>query len=157
MAIDKVKKYFKKFNREEDVVEFNESSATVHDAALAIGCCEAHIAKTMSFWVNEKPILIVLAGDTKVDNSKYKQKFSCKAKMISADELGSVIGHAMGGVCPFAINEGVFVYLDESLKRFSYVYPACGSANSAIKLTIPDLEKYSNYKEWIDVGKIKED
>ena len=157
MAIDKVKEYFKEFGREEDVLEFNESSATVHDAALAIGCDEAHIAKTMSFWVDDKPILIVLAGDTKVDNSKYKQKFSCKAKMIPADMLESVIGHAMGGVCPFAINEGITVYLDESLKRFEYVYPACGSASSAIKLTIPELEKYSNYKEWIDVGKLKED
>lgn len=157
MAIDKVKEYFKKIGREEDVLEFNESSATVHDAALAIGCDEAHIAKTMSFWVDDKPILIVLAGDTKVDNSKYKQKFSCKAKMIPADMLESVIGHAMGGVCPFAINDGITVYLDESLKRFEYVYPACGSASSAIKLTIPELEKYSNYKEWIDVGKLKED
>ena len=157
MAIDKVKEYFKEFGREEDVLEFNESSATVHDAALAIGCDEAHIAKTMSFWVDDKPILIVLAGDTKVDNSKYKQKFSCKAKMIPADMLESVIGHAAGGVCPFAINEGITVYLDESLKRFEYVYPACGSASSAIKLTIPELEEYSNFKEWIDVGKIKED
>ena len=157
MAIDKVKEYFKEFGREEDVLEFNESSATVHDAALAIGCDEDHIAKTMSFWVDDKPILIVLAGDTKVDNSKYKQKFSCKAKMIPADMLESVIGHAMGGVCPFAINDGITVYLDESLKRFEYVYPACGSASSAIKLTIPELEKYSNYKEWIDVGKLKED
>ena len=157
MAIDKVKEYFKKFGREEDVLEFNESSATVHDAALAIGCDEAHIAKTMSFWVDDKPILIVLAGDTKVDNPKYKQKFSCKAKMIPVDMLESVIGHAMGGVCPFAINEGITVYLDESLKRFEYVYPACGSASSAIKLTIPELEKYSNFKEWIDVGKLKED
>ena len=157
MAIDKVKEYFKEFGREEDVLEFNESSATVHDAALAIGCDEAHIAKTMSYFIGDNPILIVLAGDTKVDNSKYKQKFSCKAKMIPADMLESVIGHAMGGVCPFAINDGIAVYLDESLKRFDYVYPACGSANSAIKLTIPELEKYSNFKEWIDVGKLKED
>ena len=157
MAIDKVKEYFKEFGREKDVLEFNESSATVHDAALAIGCDEAHIAKTMSYFIGDNPILIVLAGDTKVDNSKYKQKFSCKAKMIPADMLESVIGHAMGGICPFAINDGITVYLDESLKRFDYVYPACGSANSAIKLTIPELEKYSNFKEWIDVGKLKED
>lgn len=157
MAIDKVKEYFKKFGRENDVLEFNESSATVHDAALAIGCDEAHIAKTMSYLMGDNPILIVLAGDTKVDNSKYKQKFGCKAKMIPADMLESIIGHAMGGVCPFAINEGITVYLDESLKRFEYVYPACGSGNSAIKLTIPELEKYSNYKEWVDVGKLKED
>ena len=157
MAIDKVKEYFKNYGRENDVLEFNESSATVHDAALAIGCDEAHIAKTMSYFVGDNPILIVLAGDTKVDNSKYKQKFGCKAKMIPADMLESIIGHAMGGVCPFAINEGITVYLDESLKRFEYVYPACGSGNSAIKLTIPELEKYSNYKEWVDVGKLKED
>lgn len=157
MAIDKVKEYFKKFGREKDILEFNESSATVHEAALAIGCDEAHIAKTMSFWIDKNPILIVLAGDSKVDNSKYKQKFSCKAKMIQADELESVIGHAIGGVCPFAINEGITVYLDVSLKRFEYVYPACGSANSAIKLTIPELEKYSNFQEWINVSKLKED
>ncbi len=155
MAIEKVKEYFKKFNKEKDVIELKESSATVHDAAIALGCDEAHIAKTMSYIVNEKPILIVLAGDTFVDNSKFKQQFFCKAKMIPIDLLDELVGHKAGGVCPFAIKDGVLVYLDESLKRFEYVYPACGSSNSAIKLTIEELEKYSNYKEWIDVGKQK--
>ena len=103
----------------------------------------------------EKPILIVLAGDIFVDNSKFKQQFFCKAKMIPIDLLDELVGHKAGGVCPFAIKDGVLVYLDESLKRFEYVYPACGSSNSAIKLTIEELEKYSNYKEWIDVGKQK--
>ena len=155
MAIEKVKEYFKKFNKEKDVIELKESSATVHDAAIALGCDEAHIAKTMSYIVNEKPILIVLAGDIFVDNSKFKQQFFCKAKMIPIDLLDELVGHKAGGVCPFAIKDGVLVYLDESLKRFEYVYPACGSSNSAIKLTIEELEKYSNYKEWIDVGKQK--
>lgn len=155
MAIEKVKEYFKKFNKEKDVIELKESSATVHDAAIALGCDEAHIAKTMSYIVNEKPILIVLAGDTFVDNSKFKQQFFCKAKMIPIDLLDELVGNKAGGVCPFAIKDGVLVYLDESLKRFEYVYPACGSSNSAIKLTIEELEKYSNYKEWIDVGKQK--
>ncbi|MFR5857359.1 MAG: YbaK/EbsC family protein [Bacilli bacterium] len=155
MAIEKVKEYFKKFNKEKDVIELKESSATVHDAAIALGCDEAHIAKTMSYIVNEKPILIVLAGDTFVDNSKFKQQFFCKAKMIPIDLLDELVGHKAGGVCPFAIKDGVLVYLDEYLKRFEYVYPACGSSNSAIKLTIEELEKYSNYKEWIDVGKQK--
>ena len=155
MAIEKVKEYFKKFNKEKDVIELKESSATVHDAAIALGCDEAHIAKTMSYIVNEKPILIVFAGDTFVDNSKFKQQFFCKAKMIPIDLLDELVGHKAGGVCPFAIKDGVLVYLDESLKRFEYVYPACGSSNSAIKLTIEELEKYSNYKEWIDVGKQK--
>ena len=155
MAIDKVKEYFKQYNKEKDVIELVESSATVHDAAIALGCDEAHIAKTMSYILNDKPILIVLAGDTKVDNSKFKQQFFCKAKMIPIDLLDELVGHKAGGVCPFAIKDGVLVYLDESLKRFEYVYPACGSSNSAIKLTIEELEKYSNYKEWIDVGKQK--
>lgn len=157
MAIDKVKEYFKQYNKENDVIELVESSATVHDAAIALGCDEAHIAKTMSYIVNDKPILIVLAGDTKVDNSKFKQQFSCKARMIQPELLEELIGHSAGGVCPFAIKENVLVYLDESLKRFDFVYPACGSSNSAIKLSISELEKYSNYKEWIDVGKQKVD
>lgn len=153
MAIDNVFKYFEKYGREKDILEFEVSSATVSDAALAIGCEEAHIAKTMSFMVDDKPILIVIAGDRKIDNAKFKQVFKCKAKMIPSENLGELIGHEAGGVCPFGINDGVDVYLDESLKRFQYVYPACGSSNSAIKLTIPELEKYSNYKAWVDVGK----
>lgn len=156
MAIDNVRKYFKEYGREKDILEFAVSSATVSDAAFAIGCEEANIAKTMSFIVDDNPILIVLAGDRKIDNAKFKQTFKCKAKMIPSENLKDLIGHEAGGVCPFGIKDGVKVYLDESLKRFEFVYPACGSSNSAIKLTIPELEKYSNMVSWVDVGKEKE-
>lgn len=153
MSIEKVRAYFKKFGQEEKILEFDASSATVELAAKALGCEEARIAKTLSFLVDEKPILIVTAGDVKIDNSKYKAKFLTKAKMLKFEQVESLIGHAVGGVCPFGINEGISVYLDESLKRFQTVFPACGSANSAIELTIKDLEKYSNSKSWIDVSK----
>lgn len=153
MAIDKVKEYFKKFNIEDRIIELPESSATVALAAIALGTEECRIAKSLSFLINDKAILIITAGDAKIDNAKYKGFFKTKAKMIPFNEVEDYIGHAAGGVCPFAIKEGIDVYLDESLKRFDYVYPACGSGNSAIKLTIPELEKYSNYKEWIDVTK----
>ena len=151
MAIDKVKEYFKKFGREEDVLEFNESSATVHDAALAIGCDETHIAKTMSFKTKEGPILIVCAGDAKIDNKKYKSVFGQKAKMIPANEVEELIGHLPGGVCPFVIKENVKVYLDVSLKRFEKVYPAAGNGHSAIELTIKELETISKADSWVDV------
>ena len=153
MAIDKVKEYFKKYNIEDRIIELPESSATVALAAKALGTEECRIAKSLSFLINDKAILIITAGDAKIDNAKYKGFFNTKAKMIPFNEVEDYIGHAAGGVCPFAIKEGIEVYLDESLKRFDYVYPACGSGNSAIKLTIPELEKYSNYKEWIDVTK----
>lgn len=153
MSIDKVRAYLKKYNRENDIKEFEVSSATVELAAQALGCKPELIAKTLSFNVNDKPILIVAAGDAKVDNKKYKSKFGTKAKMLSFEEVEPVIGHAVGGVCPFGINEGVEVYLDDSLKRFEKVYPACGSSNSAIELTIPELEQFSNYIEWVDVCK----
>ena len=151
MSVDKVKAYFRKYNMEDRVLEFAESSATVELAAHAVGCEPARIAKTLSFWVDEQPILILTAGDAKIDNPKYRTQFIKKAKMLSFDEVESVIGHGVGGVCPFAINEGIDVYLDESLKRFDMVYPACGSGNSAIGLTIPELEQYSGYKTWINV------
>lgn len=154
MSITKVKNYFKEKGLENAVMELELSSATVELAAKALGCEEARIAKTMSFWVNEKPILIVTAGDVKIDNAKYRAFFHTKAKMMKFEEVEPKIGHAVGGVCPFAINEGVDVYLDESLKRFQTVFPACGSSNSAIELSISDLEKYSNFKEWVDVCKI---
>ena len=154
MSITKVKNYFKEKGLENAVMELELSSATVELAAKALGCEEARIAKTMSFWVNEKPILIVTAGDVKIDNAKYRAFFRTKAKMMKFEEVEPKIGHAVGGVCPFAINEGVDVYLDESLKRFQTVFPACGSSNSAIELSISDLEKYSNFKEWVDVCKI---
>ena len=153
MAINLVREYLKQFNKDKDILEFSESSATVRDAALAIGCDEAYIAKTMSFIVDDKPILIVLAGDRKIDNSKFKQTFRCKAKMIPSENLKELVGHEAGGVCPFGIKEGIKVYLDESLKRFEFVYPACGSSNSAFKLTISELEEYSGMNSWVDVGK----
>lgn len=152
MAIERVKEYFKKFDMEERINVFDVSSATVKEAALALNCEEKLIAKTLAF-VTDKPILIVTAGDVKIDNSKYKQEFGVKAKMLPFEDVESIIGHAVGGVCPFGINEGIEVYLDVSLQRFSYVYPACGSANSAIKLSIKELETYSNYVKWIDVCK----
>ena len=153
MAINKVKEYFKKYKMEDKILEFDVSSATVGMAAKALNCEPAHIAKSLSFDVNGDAILIITAGDVKIDNAKYRLEFHTKAKMLKFDEVESRIGHAVGGVCPFAINDNVKVYLDTSLKQFEYVYPACGSNNSAIKLTIPELEKYSNYIKWIDVTK----
>jgi prolyl-tRNA editing enzyme YbaK/EbsC (Cys-tRNA(Pro) deacylase) len=153
MAIDKVKEYFKPLHMEDHILEFDVSSATVELAAEALHCEGKRIAKTMSFLVGEQPILIVTAGDTKIDNAKYRHFFGSKAKMIPGEEVEAIIGHAIGGVCPFAINENVKVYLDESLKRFQTVFPAAGSSNSAIELTIPELEKYSNFLQWVDVCK----
>ena len=156
MAIEKVKEYFRQFGMEDKVLEFTVSSATVDLAAQALGVEGARIAKSMSFKIGEEPILIIAAGDARVDNRKYKDTFQTKAKMLTPEEVDKFIGHSIGGVCPFAINDSVTVYLDESLKRFETVFPACGSSNSAIELTIPELEKYSNYKEWIDVTKLPE-
>lgn len=153
MAIEKVRSYFEKCGISDRIQEFDISSATVALAAQALGCEECRIAKTLSFHVGERVVLIVAAGDVKIDNPKYKAKFGTKAKMLSFDEAEPLIGHAVGGVCPFAVNDGVEVYLDESLKRFKTVFPACGSSNSAIELTIAELEKYSDYKEWVDVCK----
>ena len=153
MSFERAKEYLKKYGLENRVKEFPVSSATVEEAAKAIGCEEKEIAKTLSFIVDDKPILIVVAGDCKIDNSKYKAEFHKKAKMIPFDEVEELIGHSVGGVCPFGIKEGVTVYLDESLKRFDTIYPACGSQNSAAKLTIGELEKASNYKKWVDVCK----
>lgn len=154
MSVEQVKSYFKDMGMEERVLEFEVSSATVELAAQALHCEPCRIAKTLSFHVGERVVLIVAAGDAKIDNPKYKAKFGTKAKMLSYEEAEPLIGHAVGGVCPFAVNEGVEVYLDESLKRFETVYPACGSSNSAIELTIPELEQYSKYVEWIDVCKL---
>lgn len=153
MAIDKVKAYFKKYGIDSKIQEFDTSSATVELAARALNCEPERIAKSLSFKIDDKGILIVTAGDVKIDNSKYKSVFHVKAKMLSTDEVEELIGHAIGGVCPFGIKENVDVYLDVSLKRFKTVYPACGSSNSAIELTIEELEKYSNYIEWVDVCK----
>ncbi len=156
MAIDKVRAYFKQYGMEERIQEFAVSSATVAQAAQALGCEPARIAKTLSFLVGEQAVLIVAAGDVKIDNGKYKKQFGTKAKMLSAEQVTEMVGHAVGGVCPFAVKEGVRVYLDESLKRFETVFPACGSSNSAIELTIPELEKYSGEEEWVDVCKAME-
>lgn len=153
MAIERVKEYFKGWNIEDRILEFDVSSATVELAAQALKCEPKRIAKTLSFKIEDRCILIVAAGDAKVDNAKYKKTFEVKAKMLTPDEVESMVGHAIGGVCPFGINEGVEVYLDESLKRFETVFPACGSSNSAIELTVGELEEYSSYKEWVDVCK----
>lgn len=156
MSLEKAKNHLSKFGMADRVVEFTSSSATVAEAAIAAGCTEGEIAKTLSFIVDDKPILIVVAGDVKIDNSKYKGYFHTKAKMIAFEDVEKLIGHAVGGVCPFGIEDGVNVYLDVSLKRFDMVYPACGSSNSAIKLTVEELEKTSAYIEWIDVCKLIE-
>lgn len=153
MAIEKVKSYFKRVNMEHRVQEFEQSSATVEEAAVALHCEPKRIAKTLSFRVEEKALLIVTAGDAKIDNSKYKQFFGEKAKMLAYNEVEPLIGHEVGGVCPFGINDGIKVYLDISLKRFNSVFPAGGSANSGIELTIAELEEYSNSQQWVDVCK----
>lgn len=138
---------------ENRILEFEVSSATVELAAEAVHCEPCRIAKTLSFMVKGIPVLIVTAGDAKIDNPKYKAQFGTKAKMLTPEEAESLIGHAVGGVCPFAVNEGITIYLDRSLKRFQTVFPACGSSNSAIELTIEELEKYSSFTAWIDVCK----
>lgn len=156
MSLEKVRNYFSQFGIENRIQEFDVSSATVELASKALNCKPERIAKTLSFLVNDQPILIVVAGDAKIDNSKYKAQFHTKAKMINSEQVEELIGHQVGGVCPFAVHDGVDTYLDISLKRFDNVFPACGSSNSAIKLSISELEKYSNYKMWIDVCKLTE-
>ena len=153
MAIEKVREYFKTLGIDDKIQEFETSSATVALAAEALHCEESRIAKSLSFHVGDKVVLVVAAGDVKIDNSKYKAFFGTKAKMLSYEEAEPLIGHAVGGVCPFAVNEGVEVYLDESLKRFETVFPACGSSNSAIELTMEELERYSGYVSWVEVCK----
>ena len=153
MSIEKVKAYFAAFGMEKRILEFPVSSATVELAAQALNCAPCRIAKTLSFNVNGAPILVVAAGDAKVDNAKYKARFGVKAKMLSHDDAAAMIGHAVGGVCPFAVNPGVQVYLDVSMKRFETMFPAAGSSNSAIELTIPELETYSGFSDWVDVCK----
>ena len=153
MSVERVKEYFSQYGIESRIQEFTVSSATVELAAAALGCEPCRIAKTLSFMTEEGPILIVTAGDTKIDNPKYKARFHTKAKMLTPDEAVCLIGHEVGGICPFAVNKGVKIYLDDSLRRFDTVYPAAGSGNSAIELTLPELEKYSNALSWIDVCK----
>lgn len=153
MAIERVRAYLKAFGAEDRILEFPVSSATVALAAEALGCEPARIAKTLSFTSGESCILVVAAGDAKVDNAKFKARFSMKAKMLSPEDAERLVGHAVGGVCPFAVNEGIPVYLDESLRRFQTVYPACGSSNSAIELTLEELERFSGAQAWVDVCK----
>ena len=153
MSIQKVREYFAQWGMEDRVQELSQSSATVEEAAAALHTEGKRIAKSMSFLVDDQPILVIFAGDARVDNHKFKMRFHKKATMIKHDDVERLIGHPVGGVCPFAINPGVTVYLDESLKRFQTVFPACGSANSAIELTLPELETYSHAKEWVDVSK----
>ena len=156
MSIERAREYLKQFGIEDRMQELPVSSATVALAAEALGCAPQRIAKTLSFMVEDAAILIVAAGDVKIDNSKYKKQFGAKAKMLSPEQVTEQIGHAIGGVCPFGVKDGVKVYLDESLKRFETVFPACGSGNSAIEMTIPELEKYSGCECWVDVCKLME-
>ena len=156
MSIEKGRAYFRQFGMEDRVREFTVSSATVELAALALGVEGARIAKTLSFKRDDGCILILAAGDARIDNHKFKEKFHMKAKMLTPDEVLSLVGHPVGGVCPFGINEGIDVYLDDSLKRFDTVFPAVGSPSSAIELNLDELFKYSNAVEWIDVCKLPE-
>lgn len=153
MSIEKVRSYFTTLGIADRIQEFPVSSATVALAAQALHCEPCRIAKTLSFRVNDQVILIVAPGDVKIDNPKYKAQFGAKAKMLTHEEAETLVGHSVGGVCPFAVNEGVQIYLDESLRRFPTVFPACGSANSAIELTLPELEQYSGCAGWVDVCK----
>ena len=154
MSIERVRAYFKTFGIEDRIREFEVSSATVELAAVAVGVEGARIAKSLSFKVEDKPVIVVAAGDAKVDNGRYKAQFHTKAKMLTHEEAHDLIGHDVGGVCPFALPEGVKVYLDVSLKRFETVFPAAGSANSAVEMTCAELERYaSNFRQWVDVCK----
>ena len=157
MSIEKVREYFRGYDMEDKVLEFEVSSATVRLAAIALGTEEARIAKTMSFKKDEGCILVITAGDVKIDYANYRHTFGLKAKMLTPDEVMEFVGHAIGGVCPFAVNEGVIgIYIDESVKRFDTVFPACGSSNSAIELTPEELFRYANADAWVDVCKLKE-
>ena len=153
MSIEKVKEYFRQYGMEDRVWEKEHSSATVEEAAEALGCGPQRIAKTLSFQAGDRVVLVVTAGDRKIDNKKYREQFGCKAKMLKFEEVEDLVGHAVGGVCPFAVKEGVEVYLDESLKRFETVFPAAGSSNSMIELSIEELERYSHSLQWVDVCK----
>lgn len=153
MSIQRVREAFQALGIADRIMELDASSATVPLAAKALGCEEARIAKTLSFLVAGAPVLIVTAGDVRVDNRKFKDRFQSKAVMLTPEQAEQMVGHAVGGVCPFAVKPGVSVWLDSSLKRFTSVYPACGSANSAIELTIPELERYAGSLGWVDVCK----
>ena len=153
MSFKKAKEYLKKYNLEDKVIEFTESSATVTEAAKVLNCEENEIGKTLSFIVNDTPIVIVVSGTSKIDNAKFKKEFNVRARMIPFDDVERLTGHEPGGVCPFGTNDNVIAYLDKSLQSVPIVYPACGSSKSAVKLTIKELEKASNNKKWVDVCK----
>lgn len=153
MSVEKVREYLKGYGVADRMREFTVSSATVELAAVAVGVEPARIAKTLSFKVDETPVLVVAAGDAKVDNHKYKETFGCKAKMLTPQEAVELVGHAVGGVCPFAVKPGVKTCLDVSLQRFETVFPACGSDNSAIELTCEELYSISGAVAWVDVCK----
>ena len=153
--VEKVKDFFASLGEVEKVVEFEQSTATSEQAAQALNCEVGRIAKTISVFVNKKPILVLMSGDMKLDNQKFKARFNCRPHMIPIDEVENLIGHAVGGVCPFAVNEGVPIYLDESLKRFEFIYPAAGSSNSIVKLQLDEISRYINFSDWVDVSKFK--
>jgi prolyl-tRNA editing enzyme YbaK/EbsC (Cys-tRNA(Pro) deacylase) len=156
LSIDRAKEHLQKWNREKDIIEFEVSSATVELAAKALHTEESRIAKTLSFKKGNKAILIIAAGNMKIDNRKYKDEYGCKAVMLSPGEVKEMVGHEIGGVCPFGINKDVEVYLDISLKNYDYIYPACGSSNSAIKMNVAELEEISQARKWVDVCKEKD-
>ena len=155
MSVEKVKKFFTEIGEPEKVVEFEESTATSEEAAQVLNCEVGRIAKTISVFVKNEPILILLGGDMKLDNKKFKTQFGTRPKMIPIEEVEKFIGHAVGGVCPFAVNDGVKIFLDESLKRFEFIYPAAGSSNSIVKINLNELEKYIKSAGWVDVAKSK--
>ncbi len=155
MAVDKVKNFFASRGELERVVEFEQSTATSEEAAQALNCEVGRIAKTISVFVDKKPVLILMSGDMKLDNKKFKERFNCRPHMIPVAEVENLIGHAVGGVCPFAVNEGVPIYFDESLKRYEYIYPAAGSSNSVVKMQLDELPRYINFSDWVDVAKAK--
>lgn len=153
MSIEKAKEYLKQYNLADRIMEFSVSSATVKDAAIAVGCTEDEIAKSLTFITSDGPIMIVASGNSKIDNSKFKAEFHTKATMIPFNDVEKTIGHAVGGICPFGINDNVKIYLDISLKKHIIVYPAAGNDKSAVKLTIEELEQASKYIKWVDVCK----
>lgn len=155
MAVEKVKNFFKKLGEPEKVKEFEKSTATSEEAAEVLKCEVGRIAKTISLKIGEKAILVVISGDKKLDNKKFREKFKSRPKMIPVEEVEKLIGHAVGGVCPFAINEGVEIFLDESLKRYESIYPAAGSSNSVVEIKLEEIGKYINFSEWIDVSRAK--
>lgn len=153
MSLKRAKEYLKKYNLDKDIITLNDSIATVKLASEYLGCKEGEIAKTLSFKLKDFCIVIVCAGDKKIDNAKFKSLFNEKAHMLNIDEVEECIGHKVGGVCPFGVNEGVKIYLDDSLKKYKYVYPSCGEENNAIKISIEKLEEILDYEAWCDVCK----